>query len=385
MRLKPQQLDKGLHDLDYHQLDRDLDWVKSRVFINNDAAFMGPLLCNLHFMWTTGIPTAATDGVRLWWNPYWFQELPKETRRTVLVHELWHPAGLDIIRRGDRLPRPWNWACDYRINDRLKKQGYTFQGWNALLDPRFPEHMPPEDIYDQLMLEMGSDWANQSGDDEDMFEADPETIQQMINNFVQSSHSARMAGQGSCIPGDAELYLKQFLNPKIAWEKVLYLFFNELGGEEDYTWSTPDRRFQDMYLPSIQEENDRLEHVCFLWDVSGSCTDEDVQRQTSEVKHIKDTFNPEKLTLIQFDTQITDVQVMTDEEPFHEIKIIGRGGTMWAPVKEYLEEHKPTIVVIFTDMGFWDAVTALNYKPEILWVVLNNPHAKIPFGRSVFI
>ena len=77
-------------ELNYQVLDKELDKVKTKVFLTKNAGFLGPLLCSVNFLWTEDIKTAQTNGISLYWNPHWFMKLPFDTRVTVLLHELWH-------------------------------------------------------------------------------------------------------------------------------------------------------------------------------------------------------------------------------------------------------------------------------------------------------
>src|SRR5690606_36181796 len=103
-----------------------------------------------------------------------------------------------------------------------------------------------------------------------------------------------------------------------------------------------DRRYFDVYLPGEVEDEGRLEHLIYYLDVSGSVTDAQAMRFNSEVKYIKDTFNPKKLTLAQFDTRITWERTFLEDDPFDEIVIIGRGGTHLEPVRQHMIKHRPT-------------------------------------------
>lgn len=67
-----------LPELDYLRLDRDLDRTKTRVFLGKNAAFLGPLMCSLEFKWDTTIETAATNGLMIKWNPYYFHFLSRK-------------------------------------------------------------------------------------------------------------------------------------------------------------------------------------------------------------------------------------------------------------------------------------------------------------------
>lgn len=96
--------------------------------LGHNSAFLASIMSNHNFIWTTSIPTAQTNGLTLEWNPNWFLSLPRPTRFTVLKHNFWHPARLHFLRRGDRDPLVWNWACDISINNFLKSEGSDFTG-----------------------------------------------------------------------------------------------------------------------------------------------------------------------------------------------------------------------------------------------------------------
>lgn len=370
--------DKGY---DLADLDREMDRVKSKVFLNNNAAFYGPLMCSMDFIWSEGVETAETDGICLWWNPKWFLSLPFDTRITVLVHELKHVAELHMLRGNGREHERWNKACDFKINNELEREGYTFEGTQPCLDQRFGT-MACEEIYDVLPPESQcAPWGPGSGPDMRPG-GDPATQRQVIANVVQATQAARLANAAGTIPGDTELFLKKFLEPKVPWETLLYLWFNDMG-EPDYTWARPNRRYSDMYLPSLQDTEGRLEHLIWYWDVSGSVTDEQALRMASEVKFIKEHFNPVKLTIVQFDTRITDEKVFTEDDPFEDVVIIGRGGTCLIPVREHIMQHEPTAVVIFSDLY----VQPMDPGPKcpILWIAVDNQQARVNFGKLIHI
>ena len=97
--------------LDYLMLRKELDRCKSSILMDSKNAFLGALMCQLKQDWDTTIPTACTDGTSIWWSPAWFLSLPKPARVTVQAHEVWHVARLHMLRRGNRDPQIWNYAC----------------------------------------------------------------------------------------------------------------------------------------------------------------------------------------------------------------------------------------------------------------------------------
>lgn len=395
-------------DLDMHALTRELDRTKSELFTHKHAAFYGSLLCSLNFAWAADIRTAATDGVNLFWNPYWFKKLTPKSRVTVLMHEIQHPARLHFARQGSRNPRIWNYATDIRINNDLTDEGYSFEGIeNCWRDPSFARGVPEEDIYDALLLlgqqpgQNTGSWGhlfpqiNSNGgtpgqspfdeEDGDMLSSGPMTKDDMakaVNNVVRASQQAQLAGAGN-MPGDIEALLTTFLAPVVPWERYLHRFMQELM-EHGYTWRKPNRRFTDLYLPSHFEEEGALNHLAYFEDTSGSITDADALRFNSEFKYVKETYEPKKMTLIQFDTIIQDERVYMDTDPFDQVVIKGRGGTSLGPVRDWILKHRPTAAVVFSDLCC-APMEALGFEIPIIWVCINNRSAKVPFGQVIHI
>lgn len=65
---------------------------------------------------TMNIPTAATDGIRYYWNPKFVLRLSKIGLRIICSHEAWHAIYMHPQRRGSRLPKLWNIAIDFIVN-----------------------------------------------------------------------------------------------------------------------------------------------------------------------------------------------------------------------------------------------------------------------------
>lgn len=373
--------------------ERELDRVKAKVFMSNNAAFLGTIMTSLRFEWVEAdheIRTAATDGISFWWNKDFFMRSDEKTRRSTMLHELWHVGRLHMIRQGTRDNQIWNYACDIRINNDLAKEGDHFTGIQVLVDPSFdvPDVMAEEDIYDKLFQNppppppAGGGGSFGEGD----FDMKPLTDQQQINvvqTVVKAVQFAKMAKQAGNLPGIIEQTISRFLEPVIPWEKLLMEFFTDLL-DEDHTWARPNRRHHDIYLPSRFTDDGRLEHLMFFEDVSGSITDADLLRFNSEVKYVKDVLNPQKLTLVQFDTKIQSEKTLTEYERFDEVVIVGRGGTDLHPVREHILKHRPTAVVVFSDLECTPMVP-LGAKIPIIWVVMNNRSERPPFGKFIHI
>lgn len=366
-----------IQDLDYYKLDRMFDKLKASVFIGSNAALYGALLCSVNFVWAENIKTAMTTGLSISWNPHFFMALDPESRKTILMHELKHIANLHVLRRGSRNWKLWNIACDYVVNNELFMDGYNMDGLPYYLDVIRFAGMAAEEIYEILEKEQNFQINEALQDLSDELDIDPN---QLINTVVGAQEAATMAGQGD---GNIQHMLKRFLQPKLPWQSLLYRWFNEKS-VSDYSWRKPNRRYSDMYLPSlVEEEGGGLDHILQFQDVSGSISDVEIIRFNSEAKYMKDTFNPKKMTLVQFDWSIRDITVINENDDFDEIKITGRGGTNLIPVREMILEENPSAAIIFTDLD----VTPMEPLPpwcrtQILWVVSRT--GKIPpFGEYI--
>lgn len=385
--MQPVILNEAEHpEYDFHELNRDLDRAKSKVFLGTSAAFFGPLMCSLNFTWAQGLETAANDGRTFWWDPKDFLRWTVDGRASTIMHELWHVARLHKLRQGTRCPDVWNIACDILINRDLINVGYKEIAppyW--VLRPDLDHLETEEDIYDALKAQGGGGSApgQQPGKcTHAQISVTPQVAQQMINASVKAIQAAKMAGQAGSIPGNLEQVIEAFLAPKIPWEVHLKRWMTDLL-EEDYTFRRPNRRFEHVYLPSRYEDDGRLEHLIYYLDVSGSVSDEQVLRFNSEVAYVKRTFQPRKLTLVQFDTIIQKVDEFGENDRFEKLVVVGRGGTSLEPVRKHILDNRPTAAIIFSDL-FCTPMASGPLCP-ILWVAIDNRQAQVNMGKLIHI
>lgn len=364
-------------------LVRELDRVKADVFCGKNAAFLGSLLVKLPQSFDKSVKTAQTDFKSIVWNPDWFMGLPRPTRGTVLVHEIWHVARMHDVRQGSRDPETWNYACDLEINNPLDDAGYSFEGTRPWLDHTY-DGMVAEAIYDHLIANQikppsGGAWGCGKPD---MCQGDATNPVSQLNLVVGALTHAKLAGEAGTLPGDVMEIIKKFLKPVVPWEKILMEFMTELS-EEASTWAKPNRRFPDMYMPSRYLEAGKLAHMAYFLDVSGSITSRDALRFNSEVKYVFETYRPEKLTLILFDVVIQRIYEFEEDDLFEEVEIVGRGGTSLVCVRDWIERHKPTAAMIFTDLEV-SPMEPLSYDLPLLWVC-NKAGKSVPFGKLIHI
>ena len=375
---------------DHEELDRLLSYAKSSLFFHHGAGFLGTLLCDHTFVWDETCDTAWCNGKTIGWNPRFFFWLTHDERVTVLAHELWHTGCFHMVRIQKRDPDRWNQAADFFINLMLQKAGYKFgdklMSLVPCLDPQY-DNMSTEEIYDLLPATPQPPSGGGGGSTDSPLSGDvralPEgaTPQDVATSVMRATQTSKMSKEAGVIPGETTLTIEHFLNPIIPWTVKLARFMTALGGH-DYSWKRPSRRHTEEYLPSIQDQEEGLEHLIYFLDISGSVSDGDILRFNSEVKYIHDELKPEKLTLITFDTALRDEYVFEREIPFEKIVVTGRGGTSLTQVYDRIVKEKPTAAVIFSDLY---VAPMPDPRVPVLWVVVGNAAAAPAFGEIIHI
>lgn len=381
-------------------MDKLLSKAKIKLFYYKGATFLSTLMCNMKFVWSEEIPTAATDGKTIYWNPYFFISIDTEHRVFVLAHEIWHVAYQHILRRDNRDPQMFNIAGDHVINTMLISQGYKADKLGFKIYKEFKYHEWSVDrVYEDLMKNLpppppnGGGAGNQGnqpamgseagyGLSDDIKTADGKVSDaEIVGNIVQAVQASKMAGEAGVIPGDIEQALNKFLNPILPWEVLLQNFLTEMNNN-DYSYRRPSRRYDDPILPSLISD-DELQELNWYVDVSGSISDHMLLRFFSEMVYVKETFNPAKINIIQFDTRISKVTELESGDSFDELKILGRGGTNLAPVRAHIMETMPNAAVIFSDM---ECDPMKEVPIPVLWAVFgkNSSYSHEPtFGTKI--
>lgn len=377
------------------ELQKAFDKVKAAVFRKkNTASFYGSLLCSLDIEFTDKVDTAATDGLNIFINPDFYMSLPEGTRETVLIHEINHVAQFHLSRKQNRDALLWNIACDHQINLMLHYEGYSWKGnfldgspieTNICCDTRF-NGMNAEAIYGILekeavkitipMMDLTPSMDNGNDDNQKESVLTEEEIQSKILTHVTNAVvAAKMDSHAGSIPGEITEILDKYLNPVVPWEQILRRFMTQVSND-DYSYQRINRRFNDPFMPGRSGDSG-LESLYYYFDVSGSVSIEDALRTNTELKAIKEEYNPEELHIIQFDTHIRKRDIVYSDDSFDELKIHGRGGTSLSDVYEDIIKKRPTCAVIFTDLGCYPMK-----DPEIpvIWIVSNNPALKFYDG-----
>ncbi len=227
------------------------------------------------------------------------------------------------------------------------------------------------------------------GETDTRSEEDNELLRDVWLNRIKNAAAAievRNASNGrGTLPLLAQRILGEMSKPKIDWRTVL----NEFVQEEvvDYSFSPPDRRFDDspFFLPDFNETDEQVKNVLFMIDTSGSMSDKMISEAYSEVKGAIDQFGG-KLSgwLGFFDGAVVPPQPFENEEEFKVIKPKGGGGTSFHVIFDYvngkMQDTPPVSIIILTD-GYapFPDESETNGIP-VLWLI-NNETITPPWGK----
>lgn len=361
-----------------------------------NTIFYTTILFSLKQKWTDKIQTAATDGKMLYINKEFFLGLTEKERIGLLVHELLHVALSHMTRRKDRDKRLWNVAGDYVINlSMCITNRYTLpQG--ALLDKKFTDQSTEavyKIIYEEEKEEekkQGQTGANglivPGGEDiqypQDSIEAsviEAAIASTVLKASIQAKAENSMPGE---LPKELEIHLNQMINPILPWNVILQNYLTGFA-QDDYSWQKPNRRYlPEYYLPSTYSES--LREVVIAVDSSGSVSTEEFSHFIKEISSIQETLKPDKLTIIDFDTEIKKVHNTTlSTDIMKDIRFTGGGGTDILPIFKWTCINNPEFLIIFTDGEFH--IPDRSYYPSIpvIWIINNNPYFKPPLGEVI--
>lgn len=375
---------------------------KAKVKLVLHHPFFATLALHLLEKKESGIPTTATDGRHLFVNEKWGSELKDEERVFVLGHEVLHLALGHLWRRGTKDPLLWNMACDYAVNEILIESGVGTMPKGGLYDPSF-KGMTAEQIYEILKETAPKKGGlcvflpGLGGDDEgekvplagceDIFGSmSPEEREKALSDLkehwkgllAEAYTAAKMRGK---VPEGLERLVKEILQPKMRWDRILDLLVPEVI-RDDYDLTYPDRRFlvePGIYLPDLFSEK---RYVAVAVDTSGSRDQEDLKISVGEAVGIIRSRGVSRVRIMAADAKITlDVMI----EPQDEVpeSFPGGGGTNFVPVFQALEEsqEKPALLVYFTDG--WGEFPKEPPNYPVLWIVNRGDAEKVPFGVGV--
>jgi predicted metal-dependent peptidase len=371
-------------------VENKLAVARTRLIL--DKPFLGALVLRLPLKAAEWCRTTATDARAFYYNPRWIESLNGSQVQFALAHEALHCALGHFARRGHRVQRKWDIACDLAINPLLVDEGLSLPAEAFVLDVY--RGMAAEEIYpciddndnetesmDDHLWDPGNesegDQSGQGSAPAPLTAQEKEQLQQQWQrHLAAAAQRAREAGK---LSGQLARLTEAALAAQVSWRALLAQYLSQ-AARDDYTWQRPSRREGEFIWPSLRSHSGDV-HVAI--DVSGSVTEKDLAEFLGELNALKGT-TPVRITLFACDSDLA-VGAPWIFEPWDELRLprqfAGGGGTSFAPVFDWIARHgqQPDTLLYFTDADGEFPKEVPNYP--VLWLVKGK--APVPFGRRI--
>ena len=387
------------------------------------------ILYLLKFKPTSAVPTFATNGVFLFYNPDHLKTLTVLEITGALAHEILHCVLQHFNRDSGRDKKLYNIAADLVINYLLRLQGFILpqyvlyeymgvHGANKSADqcyeelaalsgnngkskpnddgtpgtpgtpddgtpgtpddgtPGIPDH---SEACTCTILEPGMD---EDGNPMDSEFNEAETTLDWEMAVESATKEAKRVGQ---MPGALEEIIKALLRPQVNWVAATRKWMFNDNSVRNYNKFKKRWLSNDVYLP--RKFNKKLGNGAIVIDSSGSCSTAQEQGFCSEISSILSAFKPDEILFFSCDTQVHEPRTLTPKDlPLNDLAIHGRGGTAFNPAFQYIEslDKKPNWLIYFTDLDINDNLLPEDPGYPVLWVC-NDTRKTGPFGKTVYI
>lgn len=358
----------------------------SRARLLLQQPFYGVLLSMVDFIPEGAIPTMATDGSKVYYNPEFTMELTDDEVFGVILHEISHCVYLHCTakRRLNRAHKRWNYACDYAINLEIKDMGYALPQ-KLLLDQKYRE-MNAEQIYDQLPEDEKALAALPGGQfDIHIDNSDESSWDDMEDKIITAYEMTKNhKGKGNT-PAGLKRWIEKLRNAKVKWERVFHRYVGQALAKDDYSYTRVNRRFlgQDMYLPDLR--NYIIGSVVIAVDTSGSIGRNCLEQFAAEIGKI--SYLVDEITAMTCDAQVHEVVKVRKFENFlKKLQMKGGGGTAFEPVFDKVKDlnMQPELLIYLTDA--WGSFPEKQPSYPVLWCVTSESGMDyIPWGQKVLL
>ena len=366
------------------ELQKKINRSKLHLMTQRQTTFFSSLIANLKIVFTEDVPTAATDGIHMFFNPQFIEPLDNQEMIGLMLHEAMHSVYEHMSRQtvGKLDKQVWNIAGDYVINNDLDKRGYKLPK-EGLIDHKY-DGKGTKEIYDILIAEMVEVPPTMMLDlifDPPEGMSKEEHQERVISNVVKAVTQAQLANDPGSIPGEVARQVEKLIDPKLPWHQILQNYMSAYAKEE-YTWARPNKRFwPDFYLPSMHSE--ALNQITVAIDVSGSIMQEDLDAFMAEVRYVFEILKPKKMRILGFDTKIHDDLEFVDGDALEDVSLTGGGGTNCRPVIQTLKKDEPEIALIMSD-GEFSMPSFAGISSDVFWIIKGNESWTTPYGQVIY-
>jgi len=392
-------------------LDRRIS--ASLLRLRMKSPFFATLAMFARYKASLELPTAATDGRDVFYNPHFMGALSDEHFDGVMLHEVLHAALAHVPRRSQRDPQGWNIAADIVINGILMQNGFSLpEGHirNTVLEQfaveevyaLLPREQQMELVFADLLeappgdaKERESKDAQESKDakargkgkkfrgkrlfeGDSLSEAEKAELEKQWKKAIQQAQAVARIVQKGHLPAGVERAFGLAGPPQLDWKSLLWRFLVRTPTD----FSGFDRRHigRGWYLENLEGESLK---AYIAVDTSGSVDDALVKLFLSEVQGILRAYPHLEAQLYYADATIYGPYLLKADGEIPTPQ--GGGGTDFRPFfADLVQRHEPHLggVCIYLTDGFGDFPSEPPQLPT-LWVVSPGglEASAFPFGE----
>lgn len=361
---------------------KEIERAKLTLMQMKETTFYSTFLSMLQVEITEEIPTAATNGLSIKFNPHFIDTITRPQLLGLTLHEVEHVINghCDYQLYENYCHDTLNIAQDHYINLRLLDRKFELPP-DGYYDPQY-KGMSSMEIYHKLIKngkpKPKPELMDVLGPPAGM--SKEEHADRVMGNIVKAVLITEASNDAGSIPGHLKQKLEDILSPKLPWNTILQQYLTEFINE-DYSMRRPNRRFMPAwYLPTLLGEG--LGHLFMYCDVSGSMSREDVSEIWNEYSYIFETMDPISAHIMTGDTQIHLDKTYEQGDFIPEFEYEGGGGTIFEPVMDRLREHQPVFALLFTD-GYFSMPDMTGIESDIFWIIKGNPEFTAPKGEVI--
>lgn len=380
---------------------------KARWWALTHQPFYGSLASNLADVIDPSIPTAATDGKKILWNPTKVGEWTEEEVRFVVLHETLHCAHDHFSRLP--LNDQGNQAGDYAINAILRNIPGIKMPEGGLLDSRF-DNLAEEEILAALRKEPEEPEGEEPGDQPGEEPGDqpgkgkrkgedpggcggfiepapdkpngPTLKEDWERNILQAEFVRNSTGQGDC-PADMRRILDRITAvSEVDWKQETCDFVKTVVSARS-DWSRSTRRMATAPVIYPRRRTDSLGTIVFVRDSSGSVSDKTMAEFTGLIAGAAADTGCEALVLDADAAVQAEYRLSQGELP--PLEPVGGGGTDFRPafarVQELIEEGEKIAGLVYLTDLYGTEPDAGTVDIPTLWLCINEQVGG--FGRTV--
>lgn len=358
---------------------------KARAIIVLDHPFVASILLRRPFVETREIPSLAVDGrATIYYNPDFVETLTVPQLVWGLCHEVFHVVGQHALRVGTRDRKKWNWAGDAWINDTLDEAKIGERIPHCVNRPGSKDETV-EHIYDSLPDDEGgggggigndvhfTDGVGDSG--KPMTASEMQEVGGQIKvEIAEAAQAAKMQGK---LSGRMAEIVAAVLDVKTPWYDIVEKYMTSCV-RQNQSWRRPNKRFEDVYLPSVDKLPQMGELVVQV-DVSGSISRKELDYYNGHLSRIISQCRPERVHVLYTDTDVLKHEEFECGEEVT-LRFHSGGGTHMPAGFDYCAKQgiAPELFVCLTD-GYTDFGEDPGYP--VVWCISSDKVA--PHGENV--